>query len=301
MKGQPKVYKRLEIIPEPEWERLVEELIINNKGPSIIMGATSSGKSTLARYLIEMLLSKNRVISLIDSDIGQSSLGLPGTITMKVFKKTEDIKDFSADKIFFIGSLNPAKKIPLMIEGNKKLVDIARVESEIVLVDTTGLITGEAAKALKIGKIKALKPDHLIVIQRRNELEHLITLTGGIDIHRIKASKMARGRNREARMRYRRERFFEYFNEKKVTKFLLYDVDLIYNNQLIIPKKRDFKEGTLIALNHNNETKDLGLLLELDNNSITFISPIKSVREINRVVLGDINIEDSLRSCRSGS
>jgi polynucleotide 5'-hydroxyl-kinase GRC3/NOL9 len=300
MKGQPKVYKRLEIIPEPEWERLVEELI-NNKGPSIIMGAPSSGKSTLARYLIEMLLSKNRVISLIDSDIGQSSLGLPGTITMKVFKKTEDIKDFSADKIFFIGSLNPAKKIPLMIEGNKKLVDIARVESEIVLVDTTGLINGEAAKALKIGKIKALKPDHLIVIQRHNELEHLITLTGGIDIHRIKASKMARERNREARMRYRRERFFEYFNEKKVTEFLLYDVDLIYNNQLIIPKKRDFKEGTLIALNHNNETKNLGLLLELDNDSITFISPIKSVREINRVVLGDINIEDSLRQDRRES
>jgi polynucleotide 5'-hydroxyl-kinase GRC3/NOL9 len=300
MKGQPKVYKSLEIIPEPEWEGLVEELL-NNKCTSIIIGATSSGKSTLARYLIEMLLSKNRVISFIDSDIGQSSLGLPGTITMKVFKTTEDIKDFSADKIFFIGSLNPAKKIPLMIDGNKKLVDIARTESEIVLVDTTGLINGEAAKALKTGKIKALKPDHLIVIQRHNELEHLITLTGGIDIHRIKASKMARGRNREARMRYRRERFFEYFNEKKVTEFLLYDVDLIYNNQLIIPKKRDFKEGTLIALNHNNETKDLGLLLELDNDSITFISPIKSVREINRVVLGDINIEDSLRSCRRES
>jgi polynucleotide 5'-hydroxyl-kinase GRC3/NOL9 len=90
MKEQPKVYKSLEIIPEPEWEGLAEELL-NNKVTSIIMGATSSGKSTLARYLIAMLLSKNRVVSLIDSDIGQSSLGVPGTINMKVFKTTGDI------------------------------------------------------------------------------------------------------------------------------------------------------------------------------------------------------------------
>ena len=146
MKGLPKVYKRSEIFPEPEWEALVEELF-NHKGTVFLMGATSSGKSTLARYLIEKLLSKDTVISLIDSDIGQSSLGVPGTINIKIFKTAMDIKNFVTEKIFFIGSLNPAKKISLMIEGSKKLVDIARAKSEIVLVDSTGLINGEAAKA----------------------------------------------------------------------------------------------------------------------------------------------------------
>lgn len=289
MKGLPKVYKRSEIFPEPEWEALVEELF-NHKGTVFLMGATSSGKSTLARYLIEKLLSKDTVISLIDSDIGQSSLGVPGTINIKIFKTAMDIKNFITEKIFFIGSLNPAKKISLMIEGSKKLVDIARAKSEIVLVDSTGLINGEAAKALKIGKIKAIKPDRLIAIQKHNELEHLITLAGDIDIHRIKASKMARERSREARIRYRRERFNEYFDEKKVAEFLLHDIDLVYNNKFISPKKADFKEGTLIALNQNKDTRALGILLELDNNSITFKSSIKSLRVINNVALGDINV-----------
>jgi polynucleotide 5'-hydroxyl-kinase GRC3/NOL9 len=289
MKGLPKVYKRSEIFPEPEWEALVEELF-NHKGTVFLLGATSSGKSTLARYLIEKLLSKDTVISLIDSDIGQSSLGAPGTINIKIFKTAMDIKNFITEKIFFIGSANPAKKISLMIEGSKKLVDIARAESEIVLVDSTGLINGEAAKALKIGKIKAIKPDCLIAIQKHNELEHLITLAGDIDIHRIKASKMARERSREARIRYRRERFNEYFDEKKVAEFLLHDIDLVYNNKIIRPGKTDFKEGTLIALNHNKDTRELGILLELDNNSITFRSPIKSLRGINNVALGDINV-----------
>lgn len=289
MKGLPKVYKRSEIFSEPEWEALVEELF-NHKGTVFLMGATSSGKSTLARYLIEKLLSKDTVISLIDSDIGQSSLGVPGTINIKIFKTAMDIKNFITEKIFFIGSLNPAKKISLMIEGSKKLVDIARAKSEIVLVDSTGLINGEAAKALKIGKIKAIKPDRLIAIQKHNELEHLITLAGDIDIHRIKASKMARERSREARIRYRRERFNEYFDEKKVAEFLLHDIDLVYNNKFISPKKADFKEGTLIALNQNKDTRALGILLELDNNSITFKSSIKSLRVINNVALGDINV-----------
>lgn len=289
MKELSKVYKRSEIFPEPEWEALVEELF-NRKGTVFLMGATSSGKSTLARYLIEKLLSKDTVISLIDSDIGQSSLGVPGTINIKIFKKAMDIKNFITEKIFFIGSLNPAKKISLMIEGSKKLVDIARAKSEIVLVDSTGLINGEAAKALKIGKIKAIKPDRLIAIQKHDELEHLITLAGDIDIHRIKASKMARERSREARIRYRRERFNEYFNEKNVAEFLLHDIDLVYNNKFIKPGKTDFEGGTLIALNHNKDTRELGTLLELDNNSITFKSPIKSLRGINNVALGDINV-----------
>ncbi|MEW6214727.1 MAG: Clp1/GlmU family protein [Nitrospirota bacterium] len=309
MKRQLVAYKGLEIIPEPEWEGLVEELICH-KGVAFLIGATDSGKSTLVRYLIEKLITKNIVPSLVDSDIGQSSLGLPGTISTKIFKTTRDIEDFSAEEVFFVGSLNPARKISMMIEGTRKMVGNVRADSEIVLIDTTGLIQGEAGKALKIGKVKTIRPEHIIAIQRHNELEHILTSLADINIHgalskkcsihRVNASRMAKGRNREARIRYRRERFNEYFEEKKVNEFLLYNVGLFYNGKPFRPKGMDFmehhfnsapfKEGTLIGLNHNEDTMALGILLELDSNSITFKSPIKSVRGINRVVLGDINI-----------
>ncbi len=291
MTGQPRFSRRFEIFPEPEWEGLIDALIIH-KGTAFLIGATDSGKSTLSQYLIERLISKNIITALIDSDIGQSSLGLPGTISAKILKTEKDIEDFIAEKFFFIGSLNPAQKISLMIEGTKKMIRMVRPVSEIILVDTTGLIQGEIGKVLKIGKVKAVKPDHIIAVQRHDELEHILTLLEDVPIYRVNVSRMARERSREARMRYRRDRFHEYFDEEKIHEFLLDDVDFFHNGKPFRPMRTDFQEGTLIGLNHQEETLALGILLELDSHSVAFKSPLKSVKGINRVVFGDINVNE---------
>jgi polynucleotide 5'-hydroxyl-kinase GRC3/NOL9 len=76
------------IHPEPDWESLYKELV-RGKGAALIMGMTDTGKSTLLRYLIERLIAEGVEASLVDSDIGQSSLGLPGTVSMKVFHDEE--------------------------------------------------------------------------------------------------------------------------------------------------------------------------------------------------------------------
>ncbi len=104
-----------EIIPEPEWEYLLGKLI-RYKGVALIMGETDSGKSTIARYLIKRLVSKGITVSLVDSDIGQSSLGLPGTISMKVFRDERDYKTFRFERMLFLGTANPAMVIPMMIK-----------------------------------------------------------------------------------------------------------------------------------------------------------------------------------------
>jgi polynucleotide 5'-hydroxyl-kinase GRC3/NOL9 len=318
----------MEIVPQYEWEGLAEELI-KNKGIALLLGATDSGKSSLARYLIERLLSKGIRVSLVDSDIGQSTLGLPGTISMKTFTPLEfsvfltgfktqlDIKDFKYEKMSFIGVLNPAKQISSMIEETKRLTVFARKHSEIVLIDTTGLVSGNVGKALKVGKVKAIKPEHIIAVQWYNELEQILALieigsekwevrSDDIKIHRIKASRMAKIRSRESRIRYRKEKFDNYFNDPRTTEFLLEDVDFFYNGKPFSYRYADFKacpeprfrKGTLIGLNHNEDTKALGILSELISNfgtnrfrSVTFKSPINSLKGINRVVLGDIVIE----------
>jgi polynucleotide 5'-hydroxyl-kinase GRC3/NOL9 len=100
----------MEILPEPRWHDLVA-LLEDQKGISIILGATDSGKSTLAFYIIRELLSRKIPSALIDADIGQSSLGVPGTIGMKIFRSQDDLKSMRADRIAFIGSLNPSAKM----------------------------------------------------------------------------------------------------------------------------------------------------------------------------------------------
>lgn len=281
----------MDIIPEPGWERLLEKLI-KHKGTAMLLGATDSGKSTLAKYLIKRLVSENIGVSLVDSDVGQSSLGLPGTISLKIFNNQRDIENFSFKKMFFVGSTNPATKFHLMINGTKRMVKICREKSEIVLIDTTGLISGGLGKALKIGKIRAARPEHIIAVQRDGELEHILNLIENIPIHRIKASRRAKVRSREYRIRYRQKKFADYFTETRISEFILNAsaAEFFYNNKPFSPKDKDFKDGTLIGLNHNEDTMALGIIVEIANNSIIFKSPIKSLKGINRVVFGDISL-----------
>jgi polynucleotide 5'-hydroxyl-kinase GRC3/NOL9 len=147
----------MEIIPEPEWEILFNRLT-ECKGISVIIGSTDSGKSTLVRYFIDRFISGNIKACLVDSDVGQSSLGLPGTISMKLFASEKDLEDFAFEKMSFVGTLNPAKDIASIIKQTKRLSDLCREESHTTLVDTSGLISGEAGRALKGAKIRALKP-----------------------------------------------------------------------------------------------------------------------------------------------
>jgi len=287
----------MEITPQSQWKGLVEELI-KHRGNAILLGATDSGKSTLAKYLIEKLLAKNIKVSLVDSDIGQSTLGLPGTICMKTFTPLEipvflTGKDFKYERMSFIGVFNPAERFPLMIKETERMVNLARKHSEITLVDTTGLVSGEVGKALKIGKIKAIKPEHIIAIERYDELEQILALCEDFRIYRIKASHMAKIRGRESRIRYRKEKFRSYFSDSEMAEFILEDVKFFYAGSPFYYKGiyPTFKKGTLIGLNHNEDTKALGILIELINKSIAFKSPINSLKGVNRVVLGDIVIE----------
>lgn len=281
----------MEILPGPEWEGLLDELR-KQKCAALFIGTTDSGKTTLVKYLAKRLIKETAKVSIVDTDVGQSTLGLPGTISMKVFSNEKDIDNFRFEKMFFVGSTNPAKKISLMMDGSRRMVDICREKSEIILVDTTGLVSGEIGRALKIGKIKAIKPEHVIAIQRHDELEHILKLVENINIHRIMASVLAKYRHREHRMKYRGKKFLDYFNGKRVSEFLLhqYDVGFFYNGKSFSLKHGDFKDGTIIGLNHNDDTMALGLVVEITSDSLIFKSPIKSLRGINRVLFSEMTI-----------
>jgi polynucleotide 5'-hydroxyl-kinase GRC3/NOL9 len=281
----------MEILPELEWEGLLEKFK-QQRGTAILIGATDSGKSTLTKYLVEKLIRENIKVSVVDADIGQSTLGLPGTISMRVFSNEKDIENFRFERMFFVGSTNPAKRISMVIDGSKRMVDFCKEKSEIIIVDTTGLISGEIGRALKIGKIRAIKPEHIIAVQRNDELEHILNLIEGIPIHRIRASSLAKGRDRENRVHYRKKKFLDYFDMKEISEFLLNqnDVRFFYNSKSFNLREGDFKKGTIIGLNHNADTMGLGAVIETIDDSVIFKSPIKSLKGINRVLFGDMEI-----------
>jgi polynucleotide 5'-hydroxyl-kinase GRC3/NOL9 len=290
MKRQSKDYSSFEIIPEPSWGALFEALL-QQKGTVLLIGATNSGKSTLTQYLLRRFTENNTPVAIVDADIGQSSLGLPGTITMKVLKKTENAGAFHDEKTFFIGSLNPAQKIPLMIEGTTYLLHQAKKQADHILVDTTGLIHGAYGRALKMGKINTIKPETIVALERQKELEHILAMVHDRTVYRMSTSRNAIERSRDMRLRYRQKKFEEYFLESTMHEIFPENVAFYYNGRHLCLKNPDFRAGTVIGLNHHRDTRALGILLELNRTTVTFKSPIPSLRDINRVVFGDMTID----------
>jgi polynucleotide 5'-kinase involved in rRNA processing len=106
----------------PEW-KAAAEMISRQAGIVLVIGVPGSGKSTLSRYLVYYLTHGHRTVALIDCDVGQTHLGPPTTIGMKLYKEPPDRLDtLQPDYMRFIGAPSPGSRIctgPSGIFGNR--------------------------------------------------------------------------------------------------------------------------------------------------------------------------------------
>lgn len=88
-------------VPE-EWQGLARNALSDTV---MLVGATDTGKSTLARWLIKQARSRGQTAARLDGDLGQSSLGIPGPLNLAMFAgKSSAAADRAA---FFVGSSSP--------------------------------------------------------------------------------------------------------------------------------------------------------------------------------------------------
>ena len=66
----------MEISAPREWFDFLH-VLEEERGVAIILGATDTGKSTLAKFLVTNLCKRGLKMALVDADIGQSFLGPP--------------------------------------------------------------------------------------------------------------------------------------------------------------------------------------------------------------------------------
>ncbi len=278
----------MEPFPGPGWEALTGELI-RRPGTVIVIGEVDSGKSTLVRYLCHRLVNADIEVSIVDSDIGQSSLGLPGTISMKVFRRPEDVGRFKFKKMFFIGTTNPARKISSVVAGTKLMVDLCRKASGVIIVDTTGLVAGGVGRALKVRKIHVVVPDHVIALQRKDELEHILGALSDVRIHRLEVSEKTRTRSRAERIRYREEKFDAYFRHP-LSEFLLRGDKVIFlqDDKPFSLEDERTSEGTLVGLNRGRNTVAVGAITRSWSRTIAVAAPVRSIGKVDRVLFGEI-------------
>ena len=135
-----------------------------------------------------------------------------------------------------------------------------------------------------------MNPDHIIAVQRHNELEHILKLIEDAQIHRMTVPKNIKARPLATRIQYRKKKFKDYFLESEMNDFILYshDTTFLYDNRAFNMREGLFNKDTVIGLNHNDDTIALGILADISDNSITFSSTLGSIRCINRIIFSDI-------------
>jgi polynucleotide 5'-hydroxyl-kinase GRC3/NOL9 len=280
----------METTAGPGWDDL-EEKIRREPGVVLLLGATDSGKSTLARHLAGGLTAAGLRVALVDADVGQSALCLPGTVGLRLFHSPADLSDYRCQRFSFLGSANPARIVPRLLEAAGRLTELARREAEVVLIDTTGLVEGELGRGLKLAKIRVTLPDQIIALQRREECEPILGQLDEVVVHRLHPHPEARSRSQESRSRRRRERLAAYFADAGEEMLLHGEgIELYRLGERASLRHEILSAGTVIGLNHGEETLGLGLVTEADRDGITFRTPLASLSGVKRLVFGDITL-----------
>lgn len=228
----------------PEWKRLSDEIVKSDQCV-LVLGASDAGKTTFCQYLIDTVGDKSIKSALVDSDIGQSRIGPPTTIGMKLFQSCNEpakislnanvidqnesadnnlsrSSDQSVDALYFVGSISPIRNLLPVLTGTRLMVDAAKdAGAEFIVIDTTGFVHEHAAVMLKQQKIDLIRPDHVVCIGRSREMEKIVASYKDINwlkIHHIQPHKLTREKNSQLRRSYRQNQFHKYFKNSSVQK-----------------------------------------------------------------------------------
>jgi polynucleotide 5'-hydroxyl-kinase GRC3/NOL9 len=300
----------MEILASNEWYEVLN-VIRKEKGIVILLGATDAGKTTLAKFLIAQLSSRRIKVAFVDADIGQSYIGPPTTIGVVLFESPPDLENIQPHEIFFIGSTTPEENLPLHLKGVRRMVDKAiTYGAEVVLVDTTGLISGEVGIELKIRKINLLAPCSILVLQRFEELEDILALIKGnplLKIHPLPVSEETQSRSKEARRIYRTRKFQEYFKGSEIKDLMIKGIPLegIVRdpNGQPVPLERALRvKGLLLGLKAANEdTLALGVIRDfLEEKGVLRVSTsLKDFNKVKSIQLCSIRLSPSYEEEKS--
>lgn len=143
----------------------------------MMIGAPDTGKTTFSRILIESALSSRRSVAYVDSDLAYPTVGPPTCVGLKLLRTTDDLGTLArADNLRFVGEIAPDRFRLPQVAAVASLVDSARAEADLIVVDTSGTISGVTGQALKYHKVELTRPDVVVAFQRGSEMEPLVGL-----------------------------------------------------------------------------------------------------------------------------
>jgi len=141
----------------------------------MLIGAPDTGKSTLARMILQAGAVAGKTVAYVDGDLAQTTVGPPTCVGLKWVRSVADMADLAtADALKFVGAITPDRFRLQQVIGVAALVDQARPDADLIVIDTTGAISGVVGQTLKYHKTELCRPDAILALQRGSELEPII-------------------------------------------------------------------------------------------------------------------------------
>jgi len=292
----------MEISAPKEWFELLD-VLEEGKGIAILLGATDTGKSTLAQFLISHLCRRGLKVGLVDADIGQSFLGPPATIGLSVFKSHPDWEVIlSPPEIFFVGSTTPEGHFPIHLKGVKRMVDkVTSYGPDVILVDTTGFVSGEGGRELKREKIDLVCPRFILALQKDDEIEPILEQykeNALYKIFRLPLSEQVRAKSIEERRTNRTNKFRNYFKYSAVqelaTEGVQIEGEVLDPSGALLPLDWALRiNGLLIGLkDENDDTLALGLMRNYSEEKkvLRVFTPLQEIQKVKIVQLSSLRL-----------
>ncbi|HOP41431.1 MAG TPA: polynucleotide 5'-hydroxyl-kinase [Geobacteraceae bacterium] len=253
----------------------------------LLVGTTDTGKSTLARWLLENACRSGRTAAWLDADLGQSSLGIPGTLNLVIVKgKSSAVVERVS---FFVGSTSPRGHMLQILTGLRGLRDRARSRgADPIFIDTTGLVAEEAGGgALKEWEVELLQPAVIVALQRARELEHLLApwrYDPRLRLHLLPVAAGVRRREPEERAGRRQMLFGRYFDESGSLRF--------YKGSKPIYGLRNAEPGCLAGLiDREGFLLGAAVVREVLPDGLHVVSPWNSSEQVVAVRVGKLRID----------
>lgn len=257
----------------PCWADAATWILKEDIRRAIVIGAVDAGKSTLCRFLFDHAPRTGRTAALLDTDVGQKTVGPPASVTLL---------ESGGMRLSFVGTTDPVRGWTRLVEGTHRLANAT--SADLTIINTSGLLTGPGRK-LKAAKIEAAKPELLIAVGSGPDLEAVLRDHPDIPCLRLACSPEARRKTDGERRAARREAFRQYFAGATVRDLRAEDLR---------PMERNCHASNRLLVGLADEPGrhlGLGIVCEATRATMRVMTPVAEGR-IRRIVPGSIRLDD---------
>ena len=213
---------------------LLPALLALPRGATVVLlGAADSGKTTWVRDAVLALTGAGRSVAVVDSDLGQSEIGPPGTIGAALAlpgAEFRSLRDLPLMAGYFIGAVSPARLALEVCVGTVQTARAAKKSRpDLVLVDTDGYVQGNPARQFKRRLCELLLPQVVLALTRAEELDPLLKAFAKLDtpeVWRVPVQTAVQHKTSAARATRRAARFLSALDGSEPLVFSLDDVAL---------------------------------------------------------------------------